>query len=180
MSKNIFLLTLISIGWLFGQENRGYIVNIADPSPNFFSKIDTLIKNTDPKFHNKNGKVIMLQFTASWCSVCIKEMPFIEEEIWQQHKENDNFILIALAKDTPKRPQRDKEIQFMIEKTKVTYPILTDYNSEIFELFAEKKAGVTRNIIIDQNGDIAFLTRLFEQSEFNAMKSTINQLLKKK
>ena len=35
----------------------------------------------------------MLQFTASWCSVCIKEMPHIEDEIWQKHKDDENFIL---------------------------------------------------------------------------------------
>ena len=28
----------------------------------------------------------MLQFTASWCSVCIKEMPHIEKEIWKSTK----------------------------------------------------------------------------------------------
>ena len=122
----------------------------------------------------------MLQFTASWCSVCIKEMPFIENEIWKIHKDNPNFILIALAKDTEQRPQRQNEIQLMIEKTKITYPIITDYKSEIFELFAEKKAGVTRNIIIDQNGDIAFLTRLFDHKEFNTMKLMTDDLLKKK
>ena len=68
----------------------------------------------------------------------------------------------------------------MIDRTKVTYPIITDFNSEIFNLFAEKKAGVTRNVIIDKNGNIAFLTRLFEKDEFNEMKDVIDELLKKK
>ena len=46
------------------------------------------------KFHLTNGdstsiselkgKVIVLQFTASWCSVCRKEMPHLEKEIWQE------------------------------------------------------------------------------------------------
>jgi len=44
----------------------------------------------------------------------------------------------------------------MRERTGATFPIITDYNAGIFELFAEKKAGVTRSIIIDQNGEIAF------------------------
>ena len=107
-------------------------------------------------------------------------MPFIEKEIWQKHKKNDDFILIALTKDSDTRPQRKKEIKLLIDKTGVTYPIKTDFNSEIFQLFAEKKAGVTRNIIINQKGEIEFLTRLFDHDEFNEMKMVIDRLLKKK
>ena len=104
----------------------------------------------------------------------IRDFTYIDDII------NPIFILIALAKDTEKRPQREKEIKLMREKTGATFPIITDYNSEIFELFAEEKAGVTRSIIIDQNGEIAFLTRLFDHDEFNEMKTVIDKLLKKK
>ena len=61
-------------------------------------------------------------------------MPFIEKEIWAIHKNNPNFLLIGLAKDTEQRPQREKEIEIMTQKTGVTYPIITDYKSKIFEL----------------------------------------------
>ena len=154
--KNILfffiLLPLINLS----QDKRGYIVNIGEAAPEF------LINKKNFLEENK-GKVIMLQFTASWCSVCIKEMPYIENEIWQIYKENKDFVLLGLAKDTKQHPQRNVEIRQMIDKTKVTYPIYRDENSEIFNLFAEKKAGVTRNIIIDKKGNISFLTRLFEK-----------------
>ena len=162
----LFLFPLINIC----QENRGYIVNIGDKSPEF--------SLNEKKFLEQNkGKVIMLQFTASWCSVCIREMPYIENEIWLEHKENEDFVLIALAKDTEQYPQEKKEISQMIEKTAITYPVYRDENSKIFNLFAENKAGVTRNVIIDKKGNIAFLTRLFERNEFNEMKNKINNLL---
>tara|TARA_B100000902_G_C27310527_1_gene918133 strand:+ start:2450 stop:2977 length:528 start_codon:yes stop_codon:yes gene_type:complete len=165
-----FLVAILITGIL--QDHRGYIVKVGDKAPEFY------LENKEQSFLEKNqGKVIMLQFTASWCGVCLKEMPFIEKEIWETHKNNPNFLLIGLAKDTEQRPQRKKEIEIMIRKTGATYPILTDHKSKIFELFAEKNAGVTRNIIISQNGEIAFLTRLFEQEEFNEMKTIINELL---
>jgi len=162
----LFLIPLINLS----QENRGYIVSIGDKTPEFFLNEKNFLEQ------NK-GKVIMLQFTASWCSVCIREMPYIEEEIWQKHKENEDFVLVALAKDTEQFPQDIKEISQMIEKTNVTYPVFKDENSTIFSFFAEKKAGVTRNVIIDKKGNIAFLTRLFERNEFNEMKNKINNLL---
>jgi len=171
---SIFLIAICSS--LSAQVDRGYIVEVGDKAPHFIANT-TDGQTIDIK--NSIGKVIMLKFTASWCGVCMHEMPVIEEEVWHKHKDNENFIMIALTKDTEKRPQREKEIKTIIEKTGVTYPIGIDYNSRIFNMFAEKKAGVTRSIIIDQNGDIAFLTRLFEASEFNEMKNTINKLLSK-
>ena len=172
----LFICFLILFNNLSAQDDRGYIVEVGDKAPQFVAK--TI--NGDIIDMQKNiGKVMMLKFTASWCSVCMHEMPVIEQEVWQKYKDNEDFIMIALTKDTEKRPQREKEIKSIIEKTGVTYPIGTDYNSEIFNLFAEKKAGVTRSIIIDQNGDIAFLTRLFKRQEFNEMKNTIEKLLSK-
>lgn len=171
MKKILFFFLFLPL-FNLSQDKRGYIVEVGDKAPTFF------IDGKDFIEENK-GKVIMLQFTASWCSVCIKEMPYIEEEIWQIHKKNQDFLLLGLAKDTEQYPQRKKEISQMVEKTRVTYPIVSDKNSKIFNLFADNKAGVTRNIIIDKEGKIAFLTRLFEKDEFNEMKKEIKKLLKK-
>ena len=48
-----------------------------------------------------------------------------------------------------------------------TYPLALDTGAEIFGLFADKNSGVTRNVVIDQQGKIVFLTRLFEEKEYN-------------
>tara|TARA_B100001250_G_scaffold322088_1_gene285288 strand:+ start:4618 stop:5148 length:531 start_codon:yes stop_codon:yes gene_type:complete len=175
--KKILIICLILLSHKGNsQDNRGYIVSVNEQAPTFTIPLN---ENEIFDLEKHKGKVIMIQFTASWCSVCMKEMPFIEEEIWQQHQTNNEFVLIALAKDTEKRPQAEEQIQFMIDRTGVGYPIVRDFHSEIFHLFAEKNAGVTRNIIIDQNGKIAFLTRLFEKNEFDEMKAVINELLSK-
>ena len=168
----LILLSLCSI--TYSQNDRGYIVETNQKSPTFSISLNN---NQIFDLEDNRGKVIMLQFTASWCSVCLKEMPFIENEIWTEYKQHDDFMLIGLAKDTEKRPQEKKEIELMIHRTGVSYPIVSDHNSTIFHLFAEKNSGVTRNVIIDQDGNIAFLTRLFEREEFNEMKEVIHKLL---
>jgi hypothetical protein len=61
----------------------------------------------------------------------------------------------------------------------ITYPLTLDEEGEIFSLYTEKGAGVTRNIIIDPEGKIVFLTRLFDKDEFDQMKEVINELLDK-
>ena len=70
----------------------------------------------------------------------------------------------------------EKVIAFQ-EKMKTTYPMALDPGAEIFAQFALKRSGVTRNVVIDKEGKIAFLTRLFDKKEFNAMKKKIAEIL---
>ena len=148
----------------------GYLVKQGDKLPEFeFTLTDgKTVKTTDLK-----GKVVMLQFTASWCSVCRKEMPHIENEIWQKHKNNKNFALYGVDMDEPV----DKVKKFAADM-KITYPLALDPGGDIFYTVAVKGAGVTRNIIIDKNGKIAYMTRLYKEDEFNEMKEVIGLLLK--
>ena len=168
---SVFLLSLmVTVGLTQEKESRGYIVKVGEKAPDFEM---TLTTGEKIKLSELRGKVVMLQFTASWCGVCRKEMPFIEKEIWQKHK-NKDFALYGLDRDEPL-----EKAQKLINATGITYPIALDKGAEIFYKFAEKNSGVTRNVIIDRNGKIIFLTRLFNREEFNEMKKAIeSELLK--
>lgn len=148
----------------------GYLVKQGDNLPEIeFTLTDgKTIKTADLK-----GKVVMLQFTASWCSVCRKEMPHIESEIWQKHKNNKNFALYGIDMDEPV-----EKVKKFASDMKITYPLALDPAGKIFYTFAAQGAGVTRNIIIDKKGKVAYLTRLYKEDEFNEMKEVINLLLK--
>ena len=149
-------------------DERGYIVKVGDESPDF--KMQLIDGNTITK-KDLIGKVAVLQFTASWCSVCRKEMPHLEKDVWQKFKAKD-FILIGVDRDEPL-----DIVQEFAKEIKVTYPMALDPGADIFALFAAREAGVTRNIVIDQTGKIVFLTRLFEEKEFKAMIAKIDALL---
>ena len=169
MNKLIIVL-IIFLSFLNAVEpdERGYIVKVGDESPDFKMKL------IDGKTITKKdliGKVAVLQFTASWCSVCRKEMPHLEKDVWQKFKAKD-FILIGVDRDEPL-----DVVQEFTKEIKVTYPMALDPGADIFALFAAREAGVTRNIVIDQTGKIVFLTRLFEEKEFKAMIAKIDALL---
>ncbi len=151
------------------QQDYGYVVKVGDLAPDFTA---TTPDGTSMKLSDLRGKVVMLQFTASWCGVCRKEMPHIEKDIWDKHKNNPSFALYALDLDEP----ADKVAAFAKE-IPVTYPLLLDPQGGVFYKYAAQGAGVTRNVIIDKEGRIVFLTRLFKQEEFDAMKAKIEELL---
>jgi len=151
-------------------EEYGFIVEIGQQMPEIEFKLTdgTTVKTGDLK-----GKVVMLQFTASWCSVCRKEMPHIENDIWIKHRNNKDFALFGVDMDEP----LDKVKKFA-EKMKITYPMALDPGAKIFYTFAAKSAGITRNVIIDKSGKIVYMTRLFKQDEFDEMVEVIELLLK--
>jgi peroxiredoxin len=169
LAKVILIASLLFSTITYAQEDdRGYIVETGQIAPDFTV---TTIDGKPFTLSENRGKIIMIQFTASWCGVCRKEMPHIEKEIWQPLKEK-SFVLIGLDRDEPL-----DIVAAFAKKMKITYPLALDPNAEVFSLYAKKEAGVTRNVIIDQQGKIAYLTRLYEEKEFNAMKDCINNLI---
>lgn len=168
----ILLFTPYQLGLSQDREayRDGYLVKTGDMAPDF--KI-VEAGGSEYMLSDLRGRVVMLQFTASWCGVCRREMPFIEEEIWLAGKEED-LLVIGIDRDEP----LETVINFK-KQMKITYPLAMDPGAGIFGLYAEKKAGVTRNVIIDRSGKIIFLTRLFEREEFNHMKKVIFEELQK-
>ncbi|MDR1898343.1 MAG: TlpA family protein disulfide reductase [Prevotellaceae bacterium] len=154
------------------DDNRGYLTKVGDIAPDFEVEYPD---GTKKKLSSFRGKLVMLQFTASWCGVCIKEMPHIEADIWQKYKDRNDFTLFGLA-----LKEGEDKIKTLVSKTNVSYHILPDKSGEIFYKYAEKDAGVTRNVIIDKNGKIIFQTRLYNPAEFEAMKAVISKELDKK
>lgn len=171
MKQILFIILLgLSVSSWAQSDNYQFKVAVGDVAPDFTME---LTSGEKVKLSSLRGKVVMLQFTASWCGVCIKEMPYIEKEIWQKHKENPNFVLYGIDRDEPLAT-----VQKFIERTKVTYPIGLDPAGKIFQLYAEERAGITRNVIIDKDGKIVMLTRLFKEDEFYEMVKLIDSLLK--
>lgn len=167
------LLTIAVQAQTPGKEipaDYGYIVKIGQQIPDF-----SMITTDGKTVHiaDLKGKVVMLQFTANWCSVCRKEMPHIESDIWKKHRNNPDFALYGIDLDEPK-----DIVEKFARQIPVTYPLAPDPKGDIFYQFAEKGAGVTRNVIVDKTGKIVFMTRLYKEDEFQEMKKVISELLK--
>ena len=150
-------------------DSVGYIVRVGDVAPEFEMELTDGMKL---KLSALSGKVVMLQFTASWCGVCRKEMPFIEKDIWLKHKSNPNFALYGVDRDEPL-----ETVKAFAEKTGVTYPLGLDPGADIFAKYADRKAGITRNVLIDKNGKIVMLTRLYNEEEFASLCKKIDEML---
>ncbi len=150
------------------DADRGYVVKVGDQAPDDFELV--LQNGQKTSLKQLRGKVVVLQFTASWCSVCRKEMPHLETDVWKAYQDK-NVVLIGVDRDEPL-----EKVQKFHQDMQITYPLALDPGADIFGRFANKKSGVTRNVVIDQKGKIVFLTRLYDEKEFGEMVNVINRL----
>jgi peroxiredoxin len=150
------------------DADRGYLVKVGDQAPDDFELV--LQNGQKTSLKQLRGKVVVLQFTASWCSVCRKEMPHLEADVWKAYQ-NKNVVLIGVDRDEPLQ-----KVQKFHQDMQITYPLALDPGADIFGRFANKKSGVTRNVVIDPSGKIVFLTRLYDDKEFGYMVQVIDRL----
>jgi peroxiredoxin len=90
------------------------------------------------------GKVIFINFWATWCGPCKEEMPSMEV-LHKQFKEK-NFVLLAVSVDY----EGQKLVKEFIHKYQYTFPVLVDPNCNTLDLFQVK--GIPATFLIDKRG----------------------------
>jgi peroxiredoxin len=92
----------------------------------------------------QHGKVVVLNFWATWCPPCRKEMPDLET-LYQQFKDQGLLILAISDEDAGK-------VKPFIAQQKVTYPILLDPDRKVNDLFQIE--GIPKTFVYDRNGKL--------------------------
>jgi peroxiredoxin len=92
----------------------------------------------------QRGKVVVLNFWATWCPPCRKEMPDLET-LYQQFKDQGLVILAISDEDAGK-------VKPFVAQQKVTYPILLDPGRKVNELFQIE--GIPKTFVYDRNGKL--------------------------
>jgi thiol-disulfide isomerase/thioredoxin len=157
----IFLLTV--------YFNYGICQDKVDlPAPNFKAKT---YEGKNISLSDYKGKVILIDFWASWCPPCREEMPELIK-FYKAHS-NSKFELIAVNIDS----KQDNMQHFLNQLfPKPGFPIIMDSNQQIPPLFNIEAMPTT--IFVDTKGNIRFRHDGFKLSYIDDFNKELSQLLK--
>jgi thiol-disulfide isomerase/thioredoxin len=120
------------------------------------------------KLSHYYGKVIYLDFWASWCSSCAKALPLFKQ--WQQEL-GDDFIVISINVDEDKA-----DGLAMTKRLKLTYPVGYDSTLEVAKMYGT--SVLPYSFIIDKAGNIHYQHIGFQDKDAKKLEKTIINLLK--
>lgn len=115
------------------------------------------------------GKVVMLNFWASWCGPCRQEMPLLD----QMHKRYSalGFTLVGVNVD-----QNSKDAEDWLSKTPVSFPVLFDRESKVSKLY--DVSAMPSTVFIDRQGNVRYLHRGYKAGDEGEYLNQIRALLK--
>lgn len=167
--KKVLLLLVSVLGLSLALSAQEWKVNVGQQTPYFevFGKDSEKITPESLK-----GKVVLINFFATWCPPCRQELPRLQEEIYLPHKNRNDFQVLVLA-----REEGWNKIDPFMEDNKYTFPAFPDLKRGVFGLFAEQ--SIPRNVVLDRTGKIIYQSIGYQAEEFTKMVELINAELEK-
>ncbi len=102
------------------------------------------VKGERVELKNFKGKVVFINFWATWCGPCKEEMPSMEA-LYQKFKER-GFVFLTISVDYEEK----KKVKEFIDKHHYTFPVLIDSKCLTLDLYGVK--GIPTTILIDKKG----------------------------
>jgi peroxiredoxin len=147
----------------FGQSDTTTLTKVGDMAPSFKCKT---IDGKSLDISKLKGKVIMVNFFATWCPPCNLELPVLQKKVWDKYRNNPDFILIILG-----REHSESEVRDFVTKKKFTMHFAADPKREIFRLYATQ--NIPRNVLIGKDGRILYQATGFSEEEFSKIEEII-------
>ena len=145
------IILLLGAGWAMWGIPHGEVTEgggrplAGQPAPEFRL---TLLDGNAVALQDLLGKIVVVNFWASWCPPCVDEMPALEA-VWEAYQDK-GVVFLGVAYQ-----EQEATVLEALTEFGTTYPVGLDDNDRIAEMYGI--TGVPETFIIDSQGAVAFL-----------------------
>lgn len=145
------------------------LVKVGDKAPDF--RVE-MFDGTTFTLASLEGKVVLLNFWATWCPPCRDELSRVQKDVIDRFVRPDgDFVFLPIS-----RGEARETVAAFREKMGYTFPMGLDPEQQIYKLYASNY--IPRSFLIGRDGKVIALTVGYDEEEFNQFLETIAAQLK--
>lgn len=151
------------------EESEYDVVKVGDPAPDFTLP---MYGGGEVKLSDLRGKVVLLNFWATWCPPCMQELSVVQEQIIDRFAGQEFAYIFASRGDSEEKIAKTRQ------ERGFNFPMAMDKDETVFGLFAKK--GIPHNYLIDREGRIVHIELGYGPDEFAEFVKLIEQTIANK
>ncbi|MGM0619819.1 MAG: TlpA family protein disulfide reductase [Bacteroidota bacterium] len=169
MKQTTTLLTLILLlfAFILNAQDEFTFVEEGQKAPDFTIAMEN---GQTKSLSDLEGKVVWINFFATWCPPCRKELPHLQQAVYDGFKNHDDFEVLVIG-----REHTWGEVNKFKADHNYRLPFYPDPEREIFSKYA--KQNIPRNFVIDKNGKIVVASTGYNKEDFEEIISKVEELL---
>ncbi len=142
------------------------LIKQGDKAPDFTVE---MVDGQKVTLSSLKGKVVMINFWATWCPPCREEFKRMQKDVVDRFKGKD-FQLLAIS-----RGEKKATVDQFRDKQGYTFPMGLDPTQEIYKKYASNY--IPRNFIVGKDGKVIYVSVGYSPDEFENMLKAIEQAL---
>lgn len=145
------------------------LVNAGDEAPDFTVE---MFDGEQVTLSSLRGKVVLLNFWATWCPPCREELTRVQADIIDRFAGRE-FVFLPIS-----RGETHEAVAAFREKTGYTFPMGLDSTQTVYDLYASNY--IPRNFLIGADGKVILASVGYDEKEFEELLRTIEETLDNK
>jgi peroxiredoxin len=166
MSKKPYWVKILTVLFCLMLTNSLAALTLDKAAPDFTLKS---LKQTNIKLSEQAGNVVLLNFWASWCAPCRKEMPLLND-LHNKYKAL-GFTVIGVNVE-----QETDLAKSFISQAPVDFPILLDDSNKASKLY--NVSAMPTTVIIDRNGVVRHLHKGYQSGDEKLYQKVVKKLIR--
>jgi cytochrome c biogenesis protein CcmG/thiol:disulfide interchange protein DsbE len=138
----LLALSFVAFVWVIKDSFEDRVVTVGDKAPNFSIKTD---KGRTVSVSDFGGKVLVLNFWATWCPPCIEEIPSLDQ--FAATMKDSGVVVLAVSVD-----KNEKAYRSFLQRNRPAFETARDPDANISSDYGTYKWPET--YVIDKNGKV--------------------------